>query len=295
MAIANPFLYEKPDTVREALRLLAKHGANARPLAGGTDLIGQLVDGTARPSIVVDLKGLPGLHEIRQEKGGVQIGALATFSDLMESSVIRKKLPVMAEMTEWVASRGVRNRGTMVGNICSAVPCCDSGPILLVYRAKVLVKSAKGQRSVPISEWFTGPRRTVLKPGELVLGVRVPDPGRHGGAFVKMRRYKGEDLAQASVTALLLAGNEWRIAFGSVAPTPVPGTRIESFLSGQALTPARVEQAVALTDQETAPITDIRSTREYRAHMLRVMMRRALETAAARKAGRGPAYGTELI
>ncbi len=295
MAIAHPFLYEKPGTVKQALQLLAQHGAGARVLAGGTDLVGQLVDGLVRPEIVVDLKGVPDLQEIRMEKDVIHIGALATFTDIMESPLIRKKLPVMAEMTEWVASRGVRNRGTMVGNICSAVPCCDSGPILLVYGGKVLVKSARGQRAVPIAQWFTGPRRTVLAPGELVLGVRVPDPGKHGGAFVKMRRYKGEDLAQASVTALLLAGNQWRIAFGSVAPTPIAGKRVEKLLHGKRLTPALVEEAVALTDQETAPITDIRSTREYRAHMLRVMMRRALEAAASRKAGRGPAYGTELI
>ncbi len=295
MSIAHPFVYEKPATVGQAVKLLSRYGKRARVLAGGTDLIGLMVDSVERPERVVDLKGIRGLKDIKREKSAIVIGPLTTFTDVLDSSLIRRKLPVMAEMAGWVASRGVRNRGTIAGNICSAVPCCDSGPILLVYRAEILVKGPRGARRVPIDKWFTGPRTTVLKPKELVTGIRIPDAGRHAGCFVKMRRYRGEDLAQASVTALLLPGKEWRIAFGSVAPTPIQGKRIERLLKGKALSAERIEEAVNLTAKEISPITDIRSTREYRAHMIRIMTRRALEGAVSRMAGKGPEYGTELI
>ncbi len=295
MSIAHPFVYEKPATVGQALKLLSRHGPRARVLAGGTDLIGLMVDGAERPDVVVDIKGIKGLKDIRREKSATVLGSLATFTDVLESSLIRRKLPVMAEMAGWVASRGVRNRGTLVGNICSAVPCCDTGPILLAYRAQILVKGPRGARRVPIDKWFTGPRTTVLKPRELVIGIRIPDPGRHAGCFVKMRRYRGEDLAQASVTVLLMPGKEWRVAFGSVAPKPIQGKRIERLLKGRSLDAGLMDKVVDLTAKEIAPITDIRSTREYRAHMIRVMMRRALEGAVSRKAGKGPPYGSELI
>ena len=224
MAIAHEFDYLKPPTLREAVKVLARYGTRARALAGGTDLVGLISDGMIEPEAVVDIKGIPGLDRIEFKGGLLSIGALVTFSDLRESAVIARKFPVIREMTGWVASVGIRNRATMVGNLCSAVPCCDSGPVLLVYDAAVLVAGANGRRKVPLREWFVGPRKTVLKRGELATGVVVSLPKqKHGACFVKLRRYEGEDLAQASVTVLALAGNRYRIAFGSVAPRPIRG------------------------------------------------------------------------
>lgn len=296
MAIVNEFDYVKPSSVGDALKMLKKHGAAARVLAGGTDLISLMADDVVVPQLVVDIKGLAGLGTVRFAGGKLSIGALATFTDIAASPAVRRSFPVIREMTGWVASRGIRNRATLVGNICSAVPCCDSGPILLVYDGVVVVRGARGARRVPIAKWFTGPRRTAIRPGELVTGVELKLPKKkHAGAFVKLRRYKGEDLAQASVTVVALAGNEYRIAFGSVAPTPVSGTAIEAFLKGKPLTDDVVRTAADRVPEVISPITDIRSTKEYRLHMCKVMLGRGLKAAASRLAGKGPDYGVELI
>jgi CO/xanthine dehydrogenase FAD-binding subunit len=296
MAIAHQFEYVKPPTLRAAVRVLARHGTRARALAGGTDLVGLISDGMVAPEAVVDLKGIPGLDRIEFKSGVLSIGALVTFSDLRDSAVIARKYPVIREMTGWVASVGIRNRATMVGNLCSAVPCCDSGAVLLVYDAAVLVAGPNGRRKVPLREWFLGPRQTVLKRGELATAVTVPLPKqKHGACFVKLRRYEGEDLAQASVTVLALAGNRYRISFGAVAPRPIAAERIEALLERQPLSADLIKKAVQLVPEEIAPITDIRATKEYRTHMVGVMLERGLRAAVARLEGRGPEYGTSLI
>lgn len=296
MAIAHEFEYVKPGTLRDAVKTLARYGTRARVLAGGTDLVTLIAENMVTPDAVVDIKNIPGLNKIEFKDGILSIGALVTFSDLRDSPVVAKKFPVIREMTGWLASVGIRNRATMVGNLCSAVPCCDSGPILLVYDAAVLVTGPAGQRRVPLRDWFLGPRKTVLKRGEIATRVVVPLPKKkHASCFVKLRRYEGEDLAQASVTVLAFAGNSYRISFGSVAPRPVRGERIEALLEGHALSDSLIHEAVRLLPEEIAPITDIRATKEYRAHMVGVMLERGLWAAVARLAGTGPAYGTSLI
>lgn len=296
MAIAHQFDYIKPGNLREAVKTLARYGSRAQVLAGGTDLIGLISDDKLKPEIVVDIKGVPNLDKIEFKNGVLTIGALVTFSDLRDSPMIAKKFPVIREMTGWLASVGIRNRATMVGNLCSAVPCCDSGPILQVYDAAILVAGPAGKRKVPLNEWFIGPRKTVLKRGEIATSVAVPLPKKkHGACFVKLRRYEGEDLAQASVTVLALAGNSYRVSFGAVAPRPIRGERIEALLEGRELTDDLIQQAVRLVPGEIAPITDIRATKEYRTHMVGVMLERGLRAAVARLAGTGPEYGTSLI
>ena len=296
MAIAHQFEYVKPGTLRDAVRTLGRYGPRACVLAGGTDLVGLISEGMAAPEAVVDIKGVPGLDQIEFKDGVLSIGALVTFSDLRDSPIIAGKFPVIREMTGWVASVGIRNRATMVGNLCSAAPCCDSGAVLLVYDAVVLVTGPNGKRKVPLRDWFLGPRKTVLKRGEIATGVAVPLPKqKHAACFVKLRRYEGEDLAQASVTVLVLAGNRYRVSFGAVAPRPIPAERIQALLEGQPLSDALIQQALRLVPEEIAPITDIRATKEYRAHMIGVMLERGLRAAVARLAGTGPEYGTSLI
>jgi carbon-monoxide dehydrogenase medium subunit len=242
---------------------------------------------------VVDIKGIAGLDQIEFKNNVLSIGALVTFSDLLHAPVVAKKFPVIHDMAGWVASVGIRNRATMVGNLCSAVPCCDSGAVLLVYDAVVHVAGSAGKRKVPLREWFLGPRKTVLKRGEIATAVTVPLPKqKHGACFVKLRRYEGEDLAQASVTVLALPGNRYRISFGSVAPRPIPAERIETLLAGQPLSDDLLRQAVQLVPEVITPITDIRATKEYRAHMVGVMFERGLRAAVARQAGAGPAPWT---
>jgi CO/xanthine dehydrogenase FAD-binding subunit len=296
MAIAHQFEYVKPGNLREGIKTLARYGNRAQVLAGGTDLISLIGEDKVQPEVVVDIKGISGLDKIEFKNGTLTIGALVTFSDLRDSPVIAQKFPVIREMTGWLASVGIRNRATMVGNLCSAVPCCDSGPILQVYDAAMLVAGPTGKRKVPLNKWFVGPRKTVLKRGEIATGVAVPLPKKkHGACFVKLRRYEGEDLAQASVTVLALAGNSYRVSFGAVAPRPIRAERIEALLEGEELADELIRQAVKLVPQEIVPITDIRATKEYRTHMVGVMLERGLRAAVARLEGKGPEYGTSLI
>jgi carbon-monoxide dehydrogenase medium subunit len=296
VAIAHEFDYVKPNSLSEAVSLLTRHGAGAQVLAGGTDLVGWICDELVAPEILIDLKGIPGLAEISWGGDALSIGALATFSDLLDSAVVREKFPLILEMAGTVASPGIRNRATLVGNIASAVPCCDGGPVLLVYEADLRVTGPKGERRIPVSEWFLGPRKTVLEPGEIVTSVEMRLPAEKcGSCFVKLGRYQGADLAQASVAVLALPDHKYRVAFGAVAPTPVRARRIEALLEGRPCEPALVTSAGQLISQETAPITDVRASKEYRALMLPAMFDRGLTAAVARLEGQGPPYGERLI
>ncbi|MCK4513472.1 xanthine dehydrogenase family protein subunit M [bacterium] len=296
MPIAHEFEYARPETIQEAIAILNEHGTGAKVLAGGTDVVAGLRDGLTTPGILVDIKGIAGLSGIEREGGILRIGALATFTDLIESELTKKHVPLLHEMAMTVASVGVRNRATITGNICSAVPSCDSGPVLLVLDASIHVAGPNGERTIPIAAWFTGPKTTALGSAEIVTSVSLSIPQEeHGAAYVKLGRYRGEDLAQASVAVLALPGSEYRVAFGAVAPTPVRAPKIEELLRGKVLGDALIEDAKKLVPDETAPIADIRASREYREHMLPIMFERGLRAAVARLEGDGPVYGAQLI
>lgn len=296
MPIAHEFEYVKPATLEDAVAILAERGEGARVLAGGTDVVAQLRDDVITPEVVVDIKGIPGLADIRIVGERLFIGPLVTFTDLIESGLIRENFPLLYEMAVNVASKGVRNRATVVGNICSAVPSCDAGPVLLVHDARVLILGPEGERSVPIDEWFTGPRKTDLKHGELVVGLELSCAARAcAGSYVKLRRYRGEDLAQASVAVLVSPGHEYRVAFGAVGPRPARARKLEAAIKGKEPSDEMLAIARKAIARETSPITDIRATAEYRAHMLEVMLERGIRAAVARLNGSGPEYGTSHI
>jgi CO/xanthine dehydrogenase FAD-binding subunit len=296
MAIVHQFEYLKPETLDEVVQILAEHGCEAQVLAGGTDLIAWVREELLTPSVLVDIKGIDSLKELVLVDDILFIGALVTFSELIGSTIIQKKFPLILEMAKSVASTGVRNRATLVGNICSAVPSCDSGPVLLAYETNVLVKGPRGEKKVPLRDWFLGPKQNALKEGQVATGLSLPLPGeKHGGSYLKLGRYRGDDLAQASVSVLALPENVYRIAFGAVAPRPVRAKKIESLVNGKKLEDSLIEQAQKLLPQEIAPITDIRASREYRTHMMKVMLERGMRAAKARLSGEGPPYGTSLI
>ncbi len=296
MAIAHPFDYVRPGTLDEVVSILGERGDDARLLAGGTDLIGWIADDQACPGLVVDLKGIAGLDVLVVEGGLLRLGALATFTDILHSDIVRARLPLLWEAARKVASRAIRNRATLVGNICSGVPCCDSGPVLLACDAAVILHGPGGEEKMAVHDWFVGPKETARKSDQLVTAVEIPlPPESHGGCFVKLGRYRGEDLAQASVAVLALPGRKYRVAFGAVAPTPVRGRSIEAYLDGNPITPDTIAGALGLVEKEIRPITDIRASREYRMQMVRVMLKRGLQAASERLAGAGPEYGTDLI
>lgn len=296
MAIAHEFEYFKPESLEEAINLAAKYGDKGRALAGGTDLVVKINDEIEFPDAVIDLKGIKELKRLELKDDRLFIGPLVTFSELIDSPVVRDKFPLLVEASKTVASGAVRNSATLVGNICSAVPSLDSGTPLLVYQAEVEVRGQGGERTIPIGEWFTGPKKNALKPGEIVIGVTIPEiVGRQGGCYVKLGRYRGEDLAQAGVGILALEGNEYRVAFCAVGPVAARAGKIEEIIQGKDLTDSLIEEAKKLVPEEISPITDIRATGEYRMHMAGIMLERGLRAAVARLNGEGPEYGTSVI
>jgi len=294
--ISHEFEYYKPKDFGELSELLLQYKTKAKILSGGTDLVVRIKDGFEFPEIVVDIKSISELKELKFDGKNLFIGATVTFNELIESDVVKEKFPLLWEAAKSVASTGIRNRATLAGNICSAVPSLDSGPALLVYEAEVILKSKNGERKVNINEFFLGPRKTVLKEDEFVYGVNVPLPQKkNGGSYVKLGRYNGEDLAQVGIGILILEGNEYRIAHCAVGPVAARAKKIEQLLNGKPLDDSLIEEAKKLIEQEISPITDIRATKEYRIHMAKVMLERGLKAAVNRMNGKGPVYGEKLI
>ena len=296
MPITIDYEFYKPKSIEETLGLLNKFGKKAFPLAGGTDLIIRLQESMDNPEAIIDLKGLNELKRLELVKNKLYIGSLVTFSTLIDSDMIKKKFPLIWEAAGNVASVPVRNRATMVGNICSCVPCMDSAPALLIYDTSVIVRSIDGERKIPTVEWFVGPRKTSLKENELVIGLEVSLPEKNNGtSYVKLKRYEGEDLAQACAGIMVLDKNEYRIAYGSVGPVPVRAGKIEKLLNGKKLSEKLIEEATRIVSEEISPITDIRASKEYRTHICKVMLERGLKAAEERMRGKGPKYGISLI
>ncbi len=294
MVIAHEFDYRRPASLAEAIGILSDYPGSVRVLAGGTDLVAWLRDDAVAPDVLVDIKDVPGLRDITVGDDALSIGSLITFTELIESDLVRERAPLLVEMAETVASTGIRNRATMVGNICSAVPSCDAGPVLLAYETTVHLAGPAGERSVDINSWFVGLRETALTEDEVVTRVDIK-LRQHGGVYVKLMRYAGEDLAQAAVGIVVYPENEYRVAFGAVAPTPFRSTRIEDALRGKPLDKALVADVVAMVSDEISPITDMRASAEYRTRMTEVMLERGLWEAAKRFAGTGSDYGARLI
>jgi carbon-monoxide dehydrogenase medium subunit len=294
LVIAKEFEYRRPATLGEAARILAESPGPTQILAGGTDLVAWLRDDAVAPDLVVDIKRIPDLSEIKLVDDSLHIGSLVTFTDLIESDLVAEHAPLLAEMAETVASPGIRNRATMVGNICSAVPSCDAGPVLLAYDTTVHLTGTAGNRTVDINDWFTGLRQTARTADEVVTHLTI-ELRQHGGVYVKLMRYAGEDLAQAAVGIVAYPGNDYRVTFGAVAPTPIRATRIEDALRGKDLDDELIASVVAMVPAEISPITDMRATADYRTHMTGVMLKRGLWAARQRRDGAGPAYGTRLI
>jgi CO/xanthine dehydrogenase FAD-binding subunit len=290
------FDYFKPSTLVEALDLYEKYGSLAQFLLGGTDLVVNIDDSLIAPDYLIDLKGVPEFRRLELAGSYLEIGASVTFSQLIESSAVRSHFPVLWEVSRTVASNGVRNRATVVGNICSAVPSADSAPALLVLQALVVVQNRTGVRELPIADFFLGPRRTALVPGDIVTGIRLPlPPGPFGSNYVKMGRYDGEDLAQVCVATFVNDEGAVRIAFGAVAPKPVRACEAEEFLHGKVLTEDVLEQAVPLAMKSISPISDVRAGKEYRLHISGVLLKRSLRASSSRLQGKGPEYGMSLV
>lgn len=283
MAIPYEFDYEKPLTLQAALDLLNEHGGRARLLAGGTDLSNELKMGFRVPALLIDIKGLEELKQIRLVDDALLVGALVSFDAIRRSALIRDHCHILHEAAGLVASPGVRNRATMVGNICSAVACMDSAAPLLVHDALVHCRSLEGERAVPVAKWFVDNRKTCIEGRELVTHVSIPlQEVKCAGAYQKMMRYTGEDLAAANVGVLRFADGRCHVAFGSVGPIPRRSPKLEKHFLIRGVDARSIAEARDMLEGIISPISDVRASKEYRMHMAGVMLERALITAGER-------------
>ena len=286
------FEYFDPQDLREATSFLAKEGESARPLAGGTDLIPRIRDRLDTPRYVVNIKGLSELNGMGEEGDGWRISALTTIRMLETSAAIHRRYPMLAQAAAVLGSVQVRNIATLGGNLCHAVPSADMAPPLLCLDAKVSLIGPNGKRSLPLQDFFLGPRSTAIQPGELLSEISLPIlPSRWGGLYLKLGHRKAMDLALVGIAALVALDPtgrclDCRIALGAVAPAPVRARRAEEVLRGEKVTEAVLDKAAETAMGECQPIDDIRATATYRRQMVQVLTRKGLSQALDLAQGR---------
>jgi carbon-monoxide dehydrogenase medium subunit len=278
------FSYLRPQSIDEVVDILARHGPAARLLAGGTDLLVRLRSGHARPDVVVDLKRVAGLTaEIGEANGAVRVGARAVMTDLIADERIRRDYPALVEAATVVGSVQIRNRATLAGNICNASPAADTAPSLLAYGATVNLVGPSGRRQVALETFFTGPGRTVLERGELVESIDLRKPaGPTGGAFGRVTRRWGVDLATINLAIVVTSTGEARCAFGAVAPRPILVVDTSGALAARPGDAAARRAAWTRLFASTSPISDLRGARDYRQAMLDVVSERTWNAAMDR-------------
>lgn len=279
------FDFVAPRSPEEAVARLQERGPGGKPIAGGTDLLLQIKARLVKPSYVVDLSRLSELQRLELREGeGLWIGAGVRARAIQLSSLFTDRFSIIADGAKLIGSIQIRNLATVGGNLANAAPSADLAPPLIAAGARAEILGPRGTRSVPLEEFFVGPRQTVLGPAELLLGIWVPEPTPpSGGQYLRHTPRKEMDIAVVGVGSLLsLDGRrctEVRIALGAVAPTPMRARRAEAALRGQVLSDDLINHAAGLAADEARPITDVRGTAEFRRHLVTVLTRRTLQAA----------------
>ncbi len=264
-----------PTTVDEAIALKAVPGTAW--LLGGTDLLPQMRAGRKVPGRLVDLKRIPGLHEIREAgDGGLSIGAAVPLADVETHPAVLDRFPLLAECAKTVGAWPLRQRATLAGNLCNASPAADTAVALLALDAEVKVASTSGRRTIPIREFFLGPGLAALLPGDLVTEIVLPGASAgFRGSYLRLSRRKGMDLATVGVLVGKSNGTlpaRWRVALAAVAPTPLRLRAVEELLEAKGI--AAVDEAAEAARLACRPISDLRGSAEYRREMVGVLVRR---------------------
>lgn len=274
------FDYFEPVSLGEAVALLGRYEGRAQALAGGTDLLVELKEDLRRAECVVNLKKIPGIGGLSFDaREGLRIGALVTAREIETADSVLRHYASLAQAARELGSIQVRNRATIVGNVCRASPSADTLPPLIADGAEALIHGPKGERRVALDDFFTGPGKTVLAPGEVVTELRLPPPApRTGKVYLKHGRRKAMELATVGV-AVSLSDGELRMVLGAVAPTPIRARRAEEILRGRKPDAALIERAAQAAIEDSRPISNVRASADYRREMVGVLARRALQRA----------------
>ncbi len=279
------FDHIRPHSLNDVLDLLKKDkNGRYKVYAGGTDVIpklkARLMDA---PKALVDLKGIPDMDYIRYDpETGLRIGALATIFSVAHSPIIKERYPILAMAASSIASVQIQNRGTIVGNICNAVPSADSAPALLCLGAHIICQSNRSERSIDMDAFFKGPNETVLKPGELVTEIQIPPlPKERHGVYVKLSPRSRMDLAIVGVALMAaIESNSFRdvrIGLGAVAPTPIRAVKAEQQINGETVRESIAVEAAKIASKECNPLDDHRASSQYRRMMVEVLVKRAMQ------------------
>lgn len=283
----NDFEYFRPQTIDEAAILYRQGGSKAKLLAGGTELVNEMRLGKAEPERVIDLKHILAMDYMRFEEDGLKIGALCRVRDAETSEELRRSpFGVLSHAAGTLGSPQVRNKATIVGNVCRCSPSADLIPPLIALNAKARILTDAGEQTLAVEDMLLGPGRTVLKPGDIVTELDIPTPRPHSGCgYYKLSPRKSLDLAVVGVAAMIRTNAqaskclEARIVLGAVAPTAIRAKAAEAVLTGANLSQSVIENAAAAAAEESRPIDDVRASAWYRKKMVAVATRRAIATA----------------
>ncbi len=286
MYLLPRFNYYSPKDTAEACRLLAEMKGDAKVLAGGTDLLVNMKKGTVKSPNVVNVLGLKELEGIEKKNGTISIGSAVTAAELAESQVIRDNLSALAKGARWLGSPLIRNRATVGGNVVTARPAADTPPPLLIYGAKAVLQSARGEREVPLDDFFVGPGQTVITPDEVLTRILLEKPPAFTGAdYIKLGHRNSLEIAIVAVASRFTLDkkdgviSDVRIVLSAVAPKAIRAPLAEKMLMGQKPSEELFAKAASVALTECTPIDDIRGGADYRCSMVEVLTKRTLMAA----------------
>lgn len=285
--IPPSFEYLRPKTVPEAVAMLQQHGDEAKILSGGQSLIPMMKLRLARPGFLIDINRIAGLSYVKEEGGYLKIGGLTREAELEASPLVRSKYPILLDTAHVIADPQVRNMATVGGNLAHGDPANDHPATMVALGAQVIATGLKGERVIPIEDFFVSLFTTALQHEEILTEIRIPvPPARSAGAYFKLERKVG-DFATAAVAAQLTLddkGTCQKVGIGltNVGPTPVKARKAEEFLRGKKLDEANIKQAAQLAADESAPSPDLRGPVEYKKGLVKELAKRALTRALER-------------
>jgi len=289
--IPASFDYHAPASLPEALALLTKYGEEAKVLSGGQSLLPLLKLRLGQAAHLVDIGRIPGLEYVREEGGMLRIGGRTRESALEQSEVVKSRYPILLDTTKVIADPVVRNMATVGGNLAHGDPGNDHPATMIALRAQVVATGPKGERVIPIEQFFKGLFRTALKPDEVLTEIRIPaPPARSGGAYQKLERKVGDYATAAAAAQVTLAANgtveKVGLALTNVGPTPILCTEAEAYLTGKKPDATTLAETAKLAAKAATPSADRRGSVEYKREMARVLTGRALKAAVSRAGGK---------
>lgn len=284
--------YVAPDTVKAAVALLAKAKGSAHVLAGGSDLLVRMKGGFIEPDLVVDIKRIKALRQVKKTATGFSIGAAVSCAEMGENKALRKAWPGVVEAANLIGSKQVQGRCTIAGNLCNAGPAADSVPAMVAAGAKAVIQGPKGRRSVPVEQIPVGPGKTSLKKGEIVESIILPArPAKSGDAYLRFIPRTEMDIAVVSCGVSLTLDAKGvvkaaRVSLGAVAPTVLLVPTAAKALIGSKLDDAALERLGEACSAACRPIDDKRGTIEFRTKVAAVLAKRAAKIAYSRAGGK---------